>query len=276
MFQFSPDVAINVERFGVGKRTFVCLHGFGASLETWADVLPFLEDVGTFYALDLKGFGLSSKPPDGRYSLWDQAEIVISLITTQQLAGITLVGHSYGGAVALVTYFALLDKGLGNLVDSLVLIDSGGYLQRLPFLVSIPRTPLLNTLFVRVVPVRWQVNFTLRHLFRDQKKITRERIERYTRFLRLPGSRRALISVAEQMIPKDPQTLIARIPQVSVPTLIIWGRNDPAIPLDDATRFHREIKGSELHVIDNCGHVPHEERPSETAEAIKRFLAHGE
>jgi pimeloyl-ACP methyl ester carboxylesterase len=198
---------------------------------------------------------------------------VASFITAEALSKVTLIGHSYGGAVALLTYFGLLDRGLENLVHSLVLIDAGGYLQRLPFLVAIPRTPVLNTLLVRALPVRWQASFTLKHLFHDKAKITEERIERYARFLRLPGSYKALVWTAKQMIPEDPETFIARVREVAVPTSIIWGRDDPAIPLDHAFRFHKEIRGSELHVIDNCGHVPHEEKPSETAEAIRSFLA---
>jgi pimeloyl-ACP methyl ester carboxylesterase len=276
MFQFSPDIEVNVDYFGAGKRTLVCLHGFGASSQTWTDIKPFLQTFGNCFALDLKGFGLSSKPRDGHYSLRDQAEIVVSLITKMRLSKITLIGHSYGGAVALLAYFDLVERGLKDLVESIVLIDSGGYLQRLPFQVAIPRTPVLNTLLVRWTPVRWQVIFTLKRLFFDQTKITQERIERYAKFLRLPGSQQALISAAEQVIPENPQDVIDRIRELSAPTLIIWGRNDRVIPLEHAFRFHEDIPNSELKVIDNCGHIPQEEKPSETADAIERFLMRGE
>ena len=272
MFNAAPGVEINVEHFGEGKQTLVCLHGFGASVETWADIKPFLGSFASCFAVDLKGFGLSSRPRDGRYSLADQADVVTSLILAKQLSNVTLVGHSYGGAVALLTYFALIDRGFADIVRSLILIDSGGYLQGLPFLVTIPRTPIVNTLVVKMLPIRWQVAFTLKRLFFDQTKITNERIERYARFLRLPGSLGALICAAQQIIPQNSQRIIARIRELSLPTLIIWGRKDRAIPVDHAFRFHREIQGSELLVVENCGHVPQEEMPLETARAIRRFL----
>ena len=94
--------------------------------------------------MDLKGFGLSSKPHDGKYSAKDQAEIVTAFIEQNGFADLALVGHSYGGAVALLTYFKLLDKGLGSRVLSLVLLDSAGYVQRLPFFVLLPRIPVVN------------------------------------------------------------------------------------------------------------------------------------
>jgi pimeloyl-ACP methyl ester carboxylesterase len=59
---------------------------------------------------------------------------------------------------------------------------------------------------------------------------------------------------------------------ITAPTLIVWGKNDPIIAPDTGIRLHREIPGSRLVLIDNCGHNPHEERPEETFAAISRFL----
>lgn len=102
-FQFSPTVAINYETNGTGGTPIVMLHGFGASLETWRDIQPLLQDSFSLNLIDLKGSGLSSKPRDGNYSLESHAEIVESFLAWLQLDNVVLVGHSYGGAVALVT-----------------------------------------------------------------------------------------------------------------------------------------------------------------------------
>src|SRR5690242_2244194 len=63
-FHYSEVVTINYEKHGAGPRSLIFVHGFGASLETWRDLVPYLSSTYTLYLLDLKGFGLSSKPND--------------------------------------------------------------------------------------------------------------------------------------------------------------------------------------------------------------------
>jgi pimeloyl-ACP methyl ester carboxylesterase len=66
--------------------------------------------------------------------------------------------------------------------------------------------------------------------------------------------------------------LAVRIPEIRVPTLIIWGGRDRLVPPDDAERFHRDIAGSTLEIFDGLGHAPEEEDPAATVAAVKRFL----
>jgi len=271
VYQFSEGVSINFERHGSGASTLLFLHGFGASLESWRDLQPLLSSKYLVYLMDLKGFGLSSKPNDGRYSVGDQAEIVARFIEQQNLSNVTIVGHSYGGVVALLTSFVLEDKGLRDRLASLILIDSAGYLQKFPFFVLLPRIPFLNKLVIGAIPARWQASFTLRHLFYDTSKVTEERIQRYARFLSLPGSHEALIACARQIVPSDPTAYISRILEINLATLILWGENDPVIPLEYAYRFHQDIAGSQLAIIPRCGHVPHEEHPIETSQIVFDF-----
>lgn len=56
------------------------------------------------------------------------------------------------------------------------------------------------------------------------------------------------------------------------PTLVIWGRNDEILEVSDADRFQREITNSKVQILDNCGHVPHLEKPAETVAVIQTFL----
>ena len=66
--------------------------------------------------------------------------------------------------------------------------------------------------------------------------------------------------------------LHGRLGSIHKPTLIVWGREDKLIPLNFAERFHNEIAGSRLEIIDNCGHMPHVECPKEFAAAVLEFL----
>ncbi len=271
-FQFSPDVEINFEVAGTGALPLLLLHGFGASLEGWRDIQPHLARTFRLYLVDLKGSGLSSKPDDGAYSLKDQAEIVVSFIEHLHLDRFTLIGHSYGGAVALLAYLWLKDRRCAESVRSLVLIDAAAYLQKLPFFISFLRIPLLSRILVDIMPTRWQVRTSLRRAFCEPSKVTPERIERYARFLDLPGARNALLETARLVVPRDSADIMGRIPEITVPTLILWGENDPFIPVASAHRLRRDIAASRLEIIRECGHIPHEEKPSETAGRILDFL----
>jgi pimeloyl-ACP methyl ester carboxylesterase len=62
---------------------------------------------------------------------------------------------------------------------------------------------------------------------------------------------------------------------INRPTLIIWGRQDGLVPLTDGERFRKDIAGSKMVVIDQCGHVPNAEKPGEFNAALLQFLAEG-
>lgn len=271
-YQFSPEISINFEVCGKRKQTILLLHGYGASLESWRDVEPFLSKSFTLYILDLKGFGLSSKPDDAAYSIDNQAEIVVSFIKHHELRDFILGGHSYGGGVALVTYFKLQDIKHAARVKALILIDSAGYLQKFPFFISVLRFPVLNCVILKFVPAYLRARYTLERIFYDKSTVTKERVHRYARFFDLPGSHNSFIEVAKQIVPDNPDSIIQRIPNIKIPTLVLWGHNDPVIPIEHAHRFHQEIVNSKLEVIQQCGHVPHEEKPEQVASSIIQFF----
>ena len=65
---------------------------------------------------------------------------------------------------------------------------------------------------------------------------------------------------------------VSRIKSVAVPTLIVWGREDRIVDVRTAARFHQDIAGSQLVVIDDAGHMVHEEKPDAVNHAITSFL----
>lgn len=69
-----------------------------------------------------------------------------------------------------------------------------------------------------------------------------------------------------------PAAVYSRLPEISQPTLIVWGSNDMVIPVEYAHLFHRQIPGSELEIFDGAGHIPHLERPDEFNEMVLDFL----
>lgn len=271
-FAYSDQIRISYEVHGNGNSPIVFLHGFGASVETWRDIQSRLAQGNKLFFLDLKGFGLSSKPDDGKYSLEDQADVVLAFMKSQNLHDVTLVGHSYGGAVSLLTYFKDRSNQHGSPITRLVLIDAAAYQQAFPSFIGVLRIPVINWVVMSLVPAQMRASYVLRQLFYDVAKLSDERISRHAEFLNQPGSYNSFVECAKQLVPANPDSITALIKTIEVPTLILWGADDTAIPVEEARRLHQDIRTSRLVIVPNCGHIPHEEAPGESLAAILSFL----
>jgi len=264
--------SLRLHSTSVGKgRTLLFLHGFGANSYTWSKVSENLSQNYRLILLDLKGHGASPKPDDDAYSLHDQAELVASFIMNNGLEDVTLIGHSLGGGVALLVALKLAST-IPNAISSLILIDSVAYAQPLPGFIKLLRIPVLAQLSVCLVPNRLQTLQVLRLAYYDTAKITDETIEAYSAPLSLPGAHRALIETARQIIPRDIEEISRRYGSIRIPTLLVWGKHDRIVPFEVAERLRHSMANSELVVIDGAGHVPQEEAPAATLQAMQKFL----
>ena len=242
----------------------VLLHGLASSVYTWADVIADLAKDHDVVALDLPGFGGSDIPDDLSSSVYPVT--VLGLMDRLGISRATLVGNSLGGMVAVVLAARHPER-----VRRLVLIDSAGYNlepSRRPLLLrlvgSAPVAAALDALPVR----RWLVATALRQVFYDPARVTPERVEEYLAPLARPGVTDAVRSLMAQ---QSRFGLPALADEVRVPTLIIWGRGDRWIPLTDADRFVAAIPGARKVVLEDCGHVPQEERPAEVVHLLEEF-----
>ena len=249
----------------------VLIHGFAASLETWYDIYPLLSRHYSTIRLDLKGSGFSDKPKDGHYAPADQALLLRQFLSRLGQTNVVLVGHSLGGAVALLTYFACKASNRVISIKGLVLVDSAAYPQDLPFFVSAMRNPL-TSLASSFMPPDDRARYVLDKIIKVKREITPERVCRYSYFLDMPGSRYALSQTADQIIPNNSGELTAKLPTITTPTLIIWGEDDPVIPVENARRFHNDIPSSSLVLLPATGHIPQEERPMHTFRILDDFL----
>lgn len=277
-FQISTGIFLNYKKLGEGTRTLITLHGFGASLDTWNDIVPDLEPHYRLVMLDLLGFGLSARPKSFAYTIQEQAEAVASFIefVAAQSGGgpVTLVGHSYGGSVALVAIGILRDRN-ELLVDRLILIDALGFPKRVhfPFYINILRVPILNRLALNVTSDTFRARWVLKRVFFRRSLVTSERVCRYAQFFDTPGSHTAFIRTAVQLGNNAGiEHLSTQIAKIDIPTLIIWGAHDRLIPPPQADLLHQAISNSQEAPFLESGHVPHEERPAETASLIEKFL----
>lgn len=267
----AQKVRLAYRDYGDGKPVLL-LHGFGASSYTWRHLEPALAAAGhRVLTVDLKGFGLSDKPADEDYSIFDQAVLVSDFIDQLGLKEVTLVGHSLGGGVALVLALDE-DPAKRARVTKLVLMDSVAYAQNIPIAFNILRTPVIGQIGSRLVPLEVQTRVALKLAFFDDSKFDGRDVKQYTEPLRDKGSRHAMIQTARKILPDNLPELANRYKAVRIPALIIWCDHDKVIKPHIGVRLHNDLPNSTFRVIGNCGHLPQEEKPQQTLELVRNFL----
>lgn len=273
----SSDLPLALHRSGLAleeaRRCFVLLHGFGAHSFTWRRWIPVLGKRGHVVAVDLKGFGAAPRPADGAYGPHDQAVLVHRLIRRLGPVPVTLVGHSLGGGVALLTALRVLDERPGtSRLDRLVLLSSAAYHQRLPPFVWLSRRRRLSHVLARTLGPRTIISLALRAIVYDRGCITREMVEGYAAPLASPAAWRAILDAGASVVPPDLDTVTGRYPEIAVPTLLLWGRQDRVVPLHVGRRLAAALPQASLEILDRCGHLPHEEHPADTLQRVLAFL----
>jgi len=244
----------------------VLLHGTSASLHTWDGWAAALGPRRRVIRFDLPGFGLTGPFPDADYRPERYLRFMRALLDRLGVARCVLAGNSFGGQVAWMT---ALDQP--QRVEKLILVDAAGYPFRsasVPLGFRLARVPVLNRLMSVVLP-RALVAASVRNVYGDPAKVTPALVDRYFEITLREGNRDALVRRFAQF-PSGPEA--ARIAELRLPTLILWGGRDRLIPPADAERFHRDIAGSTVALFPALGHVPHEEDPSGTAAAVSAFL----
>ncbi len=272
--------------------TLLLLHGLFDHKGTWELMQPFLGERFRTVALDLVGFGESSRPrfrslPEHeRYCLDRLAAYVGEFIRVLELDRLILVGNSLGGAIAL--RLACSDPqerpwAVGLDLRGLVLISAVGYPQRLPGFVPLlagkPGALLLNPTLQRLAVAsglaRRFAGSTYSRIFFDPRRIPERLVDRAVEYFAMPGTPFSYRMTVRNLTPPDIDTFTDRYPGMPLPALIVWGRQDRIVPALNALRFEADLPAAKLHVFDDCGHVPHLEYPGETAAAIRDWIRHG-
>ncbi|MGB1237885.1 MAG: alpha/beta fold hydrolase, partial [Pseudomonadales bacterium] len=229
-------------------RDILLIHGFGASRFTWRAIAPALAKHYRVTALDLKGFGLSAKPRDKRYTAYDQAAQVSHFIRQHKLHNPIVIGHSFGGAVSLATALYLRDYPQYK-PRALVLIDSIAYPQELPLFVELLATPLLGPAAVHTLPNSFQVRTLLKKVYFDDSLINEQAVTHYAQHLARANAKYALIQSARQLMPEDLAAFNQSFALLSQPSLILSAAQGDIVPLWVAQKLAGALDKSELVVV---------------------------
>ena len=267
----STPIELHHKIYGAGNPV-LCIHGFGASLYSWRNFVDPLSQNYQLILIDLKGCGDSPKPPDSHYSTKDHADLIYKFILDHDLKNLTLIGNSFGGALSLLLSVMLLENEPGRL-RSLILIDAGAYKEYIPGYLKLIGVPIIGAAAIYLVPAKYAAKSILKLAYYDPGKITKEQIEAYAAPIAAPGGKHALLETGKQIIPPNIDELVTKYKDINVPTLIIWGKQDKIINPIVGDLLDQAIPNSTLKWIDQCGHVPQEEKPEETVPLVLDFLA---
>lgn len=249
------------------------IHGFAGNKQTWKPWVDELSKRHELHLVDLKGFGQAPRPRDNHYSVRDLARPVVDYVVSEGLRGPTLVGHSLGGAVVMLTALELHERGDAPDPSRLILVAGAAYPQRVPPFLRTAAAPWIGGALLRMVPMRWLIKQALRKVYFEPADVNDDQIRAYADPIRARGGRYAVRATARQLVPDDADEIVQRFPQLSMPTLLLWGRNDSVVPLDTAHRLLELLPKAELKVLERCGHIPSEERPEASLLEVQTFLS---
>jgi pimeloyl-ACP methyl ester carboxylesterase len=255
-----------------GKRdgpVLVLLHGSNASLHTWEPWVARLKDKYRIISVDQIGHGLTGPNPTGQYDGAAFVGTLNALLTKLGVTRFALAGNSMGGYVAWE--YALAHPGQ---LTHLILVDAGGPPddpdKDLPIGFRIMRIEGVNRLADYVTP-RAIFEKSFAQSVSNQAIVTPAAIDRYWELNRYPGNREATRLRFAGYGGRDTNT--ARLGEIKVPTLIMWGAEDKLIPASGADWFAGKIPGSIKLVYPGIGHIPMEEAPDRSAADVDAFLS---
>ncbi|HWI62427.1 MAG TPA: alpha/beta fold hydrolase [Symbiobacteriaceae bacterium] len=244
----------------------ILLHGFMEWSFTWHANLGPLAAHARVLALDLRGHGLSGRDRHRGHSLDDQVEVVCAFMDRLGIGQAVLCGHSMGGEVSLRMAMHYPER-----VRALVLVAATGYRQLQPPGQRLLRVPGISHAVVRLAVMnRRFAERALRAAYKDPDRVTAQTVAAYLLPVQAPGATSAFLRVLRDA---DFGRQRHRLSTLSQPSLLIWGQDDPVVPLHDGERLAAELPESHLEVYPDCGHLPHAEYPERFHADVAQFLA---
>jgi pimeloyl-ACP methyl ester carboxylesterase len=252
------------------------IHGMAGTCANWESVIEPLAINHTVIAPDFPGHGASA-PGGGDYSLGSLASALRDLMLTLGHERATLVGHSLGGGVAMQFTYQFPE-----MVERLVLVSSGGLGPDVSPLLRAAALPGAELFISATAGVGSKVGSVIGrglNLIGLRPNADLTEVTRGYATLTDPDRRKAFVATLRSVVGTEGQR-VAALDKLylaeTLPLLIVWGENDPIIPVEHAREAHAQLPSSHLEVFEDTGHIPQQERPGRFIAVLERFLAETE
>ena len=244
----TPEAVPSVAPSRIGRHALVFLHGLLGRVTNWDGATRHFRDRCRLLPVSFPIY-----EPEAPYHT--VKSLTAHVLTEMDAAGMdkaVLFGNSMGGQIALNVALAAPER-----VSGLVLTGSAGLLER-GFTKDMPMRPSPDYLRERMHRIFYNPIFATDELVADVHGL-----------LQVNKNKLRLIKLARRL---KLQNLHDELPRISMPTLLIWGREDRITPLPVAETFAERMPNARLEVLDCCGHAPNIERPEEFNRLAEEFL----
>jgi pimeloyl-ACP methyl ester carboxylesterase len=240
---------VTIEVTGQGC-PLILMHGWGCNHTTVRSIAATAALTHTVYNIDFPGFG-SSQEPSEVWGVERYTQIIEELVSKEHLEKPVLVGHSFGGRVAIL--FASR-----NPVEKVILVDAAGIK---------PKRSLKY--YAKVYSFKAGKKFWQLVLGKEkaQKRIDEMRAKRGSSDY--AGASPMMRAILSKVVNED---LTDRLPLIKAPSLLIWGENDTATPLADAKKMVKLIPDAGLVSFPGCGHYSFLDNPVQFRAVLSSFL----
>ncbi len=264
---------------GAGQ-PLILIHGFGGCIGHWRNNIPTLAAVGyQVFAVDLLGFGASSKPPINYHlKLWQ--ELLYDFWSEHIQKPTIFVGNSIGGLLSLMILADHPEISRGG-----ILINCAGGLNHRPQELNPPlrfimgmftklvTSPAFGPFIFNQVRQKHRIRNTLKQVYINKEAVTEELVEIIHRPSCDAGAQKVFASILTAPAGPHPSELL---PKIKAPLLVIWGENDPWTPISGAKIYQDladKVESIQFEPIPNTGHCAHDERPTIVNSLILDWLA---
>lgn len=234
----------NYQIFGEGKQTLLILPGWRRSIEEWILVAKSFERKYKVILLDLPGFGITTMPKS-TFGVFEYADFVKQFLAKLRIDKCIVLGHSFGGRIAIIL------AAESDIVEKLILVDSAGIENKSPY------AKVAQLLKIILAPVFF--------ILPSSSK---------SRIANLIGSQdyKASGELRKIFVKTVNQNLKSLLSKIKIPTFIIWGDRDNQLPVSETKIFKQAIKDAKVRIIWGAGHDPHLQKPEQFLTVLKEIL----
>ncbi len=218
--------------------------------------MPILSKKHRIIAPDLPGYGFSDKPSTD-YTPEFFSKFIFDFLDILGIKKTIMVGTSLGGQ--LVAEYAISQN---KMVEKIVLVCPSGVMKN--------STPTLDAYSMAALYPSYDTVKTAYEMMTGSKNVTTESIDSFIKRMTQPNAKMAFMSTLLAL--KNSPPITNRLSNITVPTMVIWGKKDTLIPVKYANDFVSSIKNCQLEIMENCGHTPHIEDPVKFSQIVLNFL----